>query len=56
MQINGPRSLQTKLWRLHDELSNDARRVEAQEEDPAIVRALEDIAARCRKMAEYLGK
>ena len=54
MKVTGVRSLYTKLWRLSDELGNDARRL-ADGGDNELAAATEQIALACRQLAEKIG-
>jgi len=54
VKIIGPRSLLTKMWRIADELHNDARRL-ADGGDNKMAVEVEQIALSCRRLAEKIG-
>jgi hypothetical protein len=54
IKITGPRSLQSKLWRIADDMARDARRVEADDGDTNLANTLRQIGGNCRDLAKYL--
>lgn len=55
IKINGRRSLETKLWRLHREVSDDAARILCDHPEHAhVADMLQHIAAKLRKASSAL--
>jgi len=55
MKIIGPRSLHSKMWRIADELREDARRLKDGGENK-LAASVEQISLDCRQLADQIGE
>jgi hypothetical protein len=56
VKIIGPRSLQSKMWRIADELRDDARRLRDGGDENRLAASVEQISLDCRHLAEQIGE